>query len=215
MFILHKSNNCTQRCLLNLDEQANYAALFFTPIAFSAVTKFRAKIWSFPWGTGFIYSNLCTRAELEDVGSQAALQFPRGDTHEGYLCLCPFSPGVLTCQPQHQPLPDRQGGLNSLLTDTRAQNSTVADSGVILWSSFSPVHLLPAPSRRQWAAWAGRAAEPPLPVLPCSCAAHLALPALGSAVLQVTSSAPLAATARAALEQTFQALCLQGGASIL
>lgn len=90
MFILHKSNNCTQRGLLNLDEQANYAALFFTPIAFSAVTKLRAKIWSFPLGTGFIYSNLCPRAELEDAGSQAALQLPRGDTHEGYLCRLPF-----------------------------------------------------------------------------------------------------------------------------
>lgn len=97
MFILHKGNNCTQRSLLNLDKQANYVALLFLPIAFSAATKLHTKTWAFPQGMGFIYSNLCTiEARLKEAGLQVALQFPQG---HAWGIFVTFALSLQVCSP--------------------------------------------------------------------------------------------------------------------
>lgn len=176
MFILHKGNNCTQRSLLNLDEQANYEALLFLPIAFSAVTKLHTKTWAFPQGTGFIYSNLCIlfRAKLEDGGLQVALQFPRG---RAWGIFVSFALSLQVCLPANHSTSPRPSQHLAAREDTTAcqltmaQNSTAAGSGVILWRQFQ---LLTAP-------WQS------LPCLYCPAATlPSVLSTVGSAALPVT-----------------------------
>lgn len=83
MFILHKGSCCIQRALLNLDEQANHAALCFLPIAFFTITKLHTYIWALPQGIGSIYSKLwdLSRARMEAEGFRMHLS---SSVHEGH-----------------------------------------------------------------------------------------------------------------------------------
>lgn len=105
--------------------------------------------------------------------------------------LCTFSPGMLTCQPQHQPsafpTPGSQRGHNRLPTDNGPKQHCCWQ-----WSDFvEKISAADCPMT-----------EPPLPVLPCShtaqCSVHRGLCCPAS----YSHAIPLAAAARAPLEQT-------------
>lgn len=105
--------------------------------------------------------------------------------------LCTFSSGMLTCQPQHQPsafpTPGSQRGHNRLPTDNGPKQHCCWQ-----WSDFvETISAADCPMT-----------EPPLPVLPCShtaqCSVHRGLCCPAS----YSHAIPLAAAARAPLEQT-------------
>lgn len=183
MFILHKGNNCTQRSLLNLNEQANYAALFFLPTAFSAVTKLHTKTRAFPQGAGFICSNLCAllRWNLEDVGLQVALPFPQG---RAWGIVVSFALSLQVCSTS--PWPFQR--LKTAKQTTAKQ--TTAKPALLLAGFVQTISAALCPTT-----------ELPLPALPCShpapCSVHpgLCCPArYFHAILPATA-------ARAPLEQ--------------
>lgn len=186
MFILHKGNNCTQRSLLNLNEQANYAALFFLPTAFFAVTKLHTKTRAFPQGAGFICSNLCAllRWNLEDVGLQVALPFPQG---RAWGIVASFALSLQVCSTSPWPF-----------QRLKTAKQTTAKPALLLAGFVQTISAALCPTR-----------ELPLPALPCShpapCSVHpgLCCPArYFHAILPAT-------VARAPLEHLSQKLHLQ------
>lgn len=223
MCILHKGNNCTQRGLLNLDGQANYAALFFLPITFSAVTKLHTKIWTFPQGAGFIYSNLCTPSQGKTGGCRLASCAPVSLRRHAWGVSVSSALSLQACSPASHntsPCPAAEVAAREVTTGcqlTRAPHCAVLPAA----GSFSIAHFswlscwLPhLHSRAGWTALTRQAAEPPLAV-PTRCPQ---CPLCPPALLHCKSPPHTSAgySCQSSTERNlFQTLCLQQGANAL